>query len=255
MLHIGEIMAHARRQRLRGTPEGHDIVVEFGMQRDLDQHHRAFAPTARRFDPGRGAQLIPRLGVLIRRKVAPALHQPEPMRIAVGECRDLQRRRVRQHPPQLLPAAGQHLQPVAVVDRRAIIVEIAAVARPEPEHRGQWRDSHLGQIAAGDQRGAGGHQRVGAAPDHEFERAGDRAAVEQRVDGDGARVGVGGMDPEFVEGGEFLALGAGGAQRQTAAGQPIAVAPAQHPEIAGALEHREFIQIARPVQRRTQPEP
>ncbi len=204
---IVEVVTLARQQRFGGQPIRDDIVVELVLDRDLDQVDGALAPIPLRRDPDRGPHLITRLGILVAFEVAGALRKAKAQRVLVHKGRGLQRRMPRQHPPQPFLLAGQHLQTVAVMHRRAVIIDARAVGRPEPVHRGQGHNARILHVIAREQRDAGIKDRLGAGCDAEFERARDRAAIQQRINQHRAfarsRLG----DPEVPEHREFLALG------------------------------------------------
>jgi len=51
---VGEVRRMTRRQGLRGTPKGHDIVIGLAPGRYFDQFDGARAPFTLGFDPGAG---------------------------------------------------------------------------------------------------------------------------------------------------------------------------------------------------------
>ena len=229
--------------------------MKLAFDRDLDQHHRSLAPVRVRADPDRWPTLVERARVLVVVELAVALHQAEALRILVHEGRKLQRGRVVQRPPQPVVGAGQHLQPVAVVDGGAVVVGHVPVRGAEPVHRGQRRDPHVVEITPGEQRHAGADAGVFARRDRELVGAGDRRAVQQCPDRHAARVKVRLFDPVFAEDRKLLARGAAGAEREPAARHAIDVAATQDAVIAGPLEHGQLVQDVGPVQRRAQAEP
>ena len=149
---IGERGLAARRQRRLGPPEGHHIVVDLDIVRDLDQHHVPLAPVADRFHPKARALVIRASEILVFRIALLALDQPEAARPVVGKRTDLQQPRIVQRPPDALAAAVPHREPVGIVHRRAEIVIAAAFLAVVEKHRGQRRHAERSRSRRGRRR-------------------------------------------------------------------------------------------------------
>ena len=127
-------MPLSRLERLGRTPEGNDVVVKFVGNRDLDERDAAFAPVAARGDPGGGAFVVTRFGVLEVVEGAGALQETEAFRVVVNKGGELQGLRVAQRPPQAGFGAGVDGKAVVVVYGVAVVVDGGAAARAEEVH-------------------------------------------------------------------------------------------------------------------------
>src|SRR5258708_15796573 len=92
----------ARRQRLRGAPKAHDVVIALATRRDFDELEGARAPLTLGFDPGAGAALILRVEILKIDLLPRSLHHSEPFGPLRGEDAYLNLDRLVDRPQSLL---------------------------------------------------------------------------------------------------------------------------------------------------------
>src|SRR5690606_23648573 len=84
-------------------------------------------------------------------------------------------------------------------------------------------------------------------PDDEAEGAGRAGAVQKRVDGERPGLRIGTLQPERLEERKLLPSLLRRVDRQSARRQPINVVLGDGPEIAGAQERGDLVEIVRPV--------
>lgn len=145
-------------------------------------------------------------------------------------------------------------KPERIVDRRAVIRPGCRVERTEHEHRGERAQPDMGERFARKQRQIDIDNGRGTGVNTEPVCAGNPRAVEQRVDDDTVCICRRALDPETGEAREFLSFRFGNVDRETAGGEPVALAAGNRPKIARPLKDDEFVLIIRPIDGVMEPE-
>src|SRR4051812_38113218 len=243
-LAIAEDDLGACRHRGLRSPIGQDVVVDLGFARDLDQLDGALAPLADRLDPQARAALPALLVVLEGGVVALALDEAEALRILVEEDRDLQRLGVLERAPDPLVGAVVHLHAARFVDRRAGVVDAAAVDRTEEIARAHAAEADMLESDAREKRGLDVDDRHLAGAEGHAHGAARRFRIDQRVHHERIRAGARTLDPEGPEERELLAAGLRRPQGQGPRDEAEALAAGERPEEARALHERELDRLA-----------
>lgn len=244
MERVGEAEFLAGARFFFGVPERDNVICAFEIGGKFDEMNFAGAPVATWFDPDAGDLVVEIKDVLIAREVAIALEKAEAADVCVGENLMLERSGVVQRAPGEFVLFSANEEAVGVVNFGAIIVGFCFRVFAEPKHAGERRDAEGFNVRAfaheddsrdvGKSGFAGAHQKfIGACATRAFEET-------ETVKGVVAFFGFG--EPPFCENWKFLlAIGFAGVESEAARGGAVALAFAEHSEIAGAEKTGDFI--------------
>ena len=226
----------ARGESFFRVPKCDGVVEGFVGAWDFDELDLTFAPCFERLDPKRWPLVVHCAVVEVVVIFLIALQQTEAFRIFVEKRIKAQGGRIHEWSPDPFAGAIPHRESIGVVDLRAPIISDAAIVFGALVHRGEWCDAHAFDALAWEERGIDLHQGHFAGCDIEGVGTGDRGAVEQRVDAQGAGIFRRFFEPELAEVGELLWAWQSRVDCETACRESVLFVATDCAEITGAEE-------------------
>src|SRR6202012_988828 len=113
---VGKLRRMAGRERLRGSPESHDVVVRFPARWNLDQFNGSRTPLAFGLHPRTRTAFILGIEILKVRLRAGALYQTETDRRLRRKSRHLESYRIGELGEYFFPALARDLQAIRILN-------------------------------------------------------------------------------------------------------------------------------------------